>query len=41
MRMEQVRPLKELDKENGRRKKLVADFLLEEAILQETLQGNS
>jgi putative transposase len=33
--------LKELEKENARLKKLVADLSLDKAILQETLRGNS
>ncbi len=40
MGMEQARRLKELEKENARLKKLVADLSLDKAILQETLRGN-
>ncbi len=41
MRLEQAQRLKELEKENGRLKKLVADLTLDKAILKETTQGNS
>ena len=41
MGTEQARRLKELEKENARLKKLVADLSLDKAILQETLRGNS
>ena len=40
MRVEQARRLKELEKENGRLKKLVADITLDNAILKEAARGN-
>ena len=40
MGTEQARRLKELEKENARLKKLVADLSVDKAILQETLRGN-
>jgi len=40
MRVEQARRLKELEKENARLKKLVADISLDNAILKEAAQGN-
>ena len=40
MRTEQARRLKELEKENSRLKKLVADLSLNNAILQEAARGN-
>jgi len=40
MRLEQARRLKELEKENGRLKRLVADLTLDNAILRETTRGN-
>ncbi len=40
LRVDQARRLKELDKENGRLKKLVADQALDNAILKEVAQGN-
>ena len=40
MRVEQARSLKELEKENGRLKKLVADISLDNAILKEAAKGN-
>ncbi len=40
MGTEQARRLKELEKENARLKKLVADLSLDKAILQGTLRGN-
>jgi hypothetical protein len=40
MRVEQARRLKELEKENGRLKRLVADLTLDNAILRETTRGN-
>lgn len=40
MKLDQVRQLKSLQKENTRLKKLVADLSLDKAILQETLLGN-
>ena len=41
MRIEQVRCLKELEKENSRLKKLVADLSLDISILKEASRGNS
>ncbi len=41
MRIEQAKRLKELEKENGRLKKLVADLSLDISILKEAAQGNS
>ena len=41
MRVEQARRLKELEKENSRLKKLVADLSLDNAILKEATRGNS
>ena len=41
MRVDQHRRLKELETENGRLKKLVADLALDNAILKESLRGNS
>ena len=40
MRLDQARRLKELEKENGRLKRLVADLTLDNAILQEAARGN-
>ena len=40
MRVEQARRLKELEKENSRLKKLVADFSLDNAILKEAVRGD-
>jgi len=40
MRVEQARRLKELEKENGRLKRLVADLTLDNAILKEAIRGN-
>jgi len=40
MRVEQARRLKELEKENGRLKKLVADISIDNAILKEAARGN-
>lgn len=40
MHLDQVRHLKELQKENSRLKKLVADLSLDNAILKETVSGN-
>lgn len=37
---EQVKRLKELEKENARLKRLVADLSLDKAILKETVKGN-
>ena len=41
MRVEQAKRLKELEKENGRLKKLVADLSLDISILKEAVRGNS
>ena len=40
MRVDQARRLKELEKENGRLKRLVADLTLDNAILKEVSRGN-
>ena len=40
MRVEQARRLKDLEKENTRLKKLVADISLDNAILKEAAKGN-
>jgi len=40
MRVEQARRLKELEKENSRLKKLVADLSLDNSILKEAARGN-
>ncbi len=40
MRIEQAKRLKELDKENSRLKKLVADLSLDISILKEAARGN-
>ena len=40
MRINQAKRLKELEKENGRLKKLVADQALDNAILKDVAQGN-
>ena len=40
MRIEQAKRLKELEKENSRLKKLVADLSLDNAILKEVTRGN-
>ena len=40
MELDEVKRLKELQKENGRLKKLVADQALDIDILKETLRGN-
>lgn len=40
MKLDQVRQLKTLQKENTRLKKLVADLSLDNAILKEALSGN-
>ena len=40
MRLDQARGLKELEKENGRLKKLVADLTLDNAILKEVTLGD-
>jgi len=41
MRLEQAKRLKELEKENERLKKLVADLSLDISILKEVARGNS
>lgn len=41
MRVDQAKRLKELELENGRLKKLVADLSLDKAILTEAARGNS
>ena len=41
MRVEQAKRLRELEKENTRLKKLVADISLDNAILKEAARGNS
>jgi len=40
MKLEQVKQLKALQKENSRLKKLVAELSLDKAILEEALRGN-
>jgi putative transposase len=40
MRVDQAKRLKELERENTRLKKLVADLSLDNAILKETARGN-
>jgi transposase-like protein len=40
IRTDQVRRLKELEKENTQLKKLVADLSLDNSILRETVRGN-
>ena len=40
MRVEQAKRLKEIEKENTRLKKLVADISLDNAILKEVAEGN-
>jgi putative transposase len=40
MKVEQARKLKDLERENGRLKKLVADLSLDNAILKEVSKGN-
>ena len=40
MRVDQAKKLKEVEQENGRLKKLVADLSLDNAILKETVRGN-
>ena len=40
MRVEQAKRLKELEKENSRLKKLVADLSLDNAVLKEAARGN-
>ena len=41
MRVEQAKRLQELEKENSRLKRLVADISLDNAILKEATRGNS
>jgi len=41
MRVEQAKRLRELEKENSRLKRLVADITLDNAILKEAARGNS
>jgi putative transposase len=41
IRTDQARRLKELEHENARLKKLVADLSIDNAILKETVRGNS
>jgi transposase-like protein len=40
MKLDQVKQLKSLQKENARLKKLVADLSLDKAVLEEALRGN-
>jgi putative transposase len=40
LRVEQAKKLKDLEKENARLKKLVADLSLDNAILKEAAEGN-
>ena len=40
MRIDQAKKLKEVEQENSRLKKLVADLSLDNAILKETVRGN-
>ena len=40
MKVSQARRLKELERENGRLKKAVAELTLDKLILKETLEGN-
>lgn len=40
MRVDQARRLKELEKENGRLKRLVADLTWDNAMLKEVARGN-
>jgi len=40
MRVDQAKRLQELEKENGRLKRLVADISLDNAILKEAARGN-
>jgi hypothetical protein len=40
MRINQAKRLKEVEQENTRLKKLVADLSLDNAILKETVRGN-
>ena len=39
MRLDQAKRLKELERENGRLKKLVAELTLDKDILKEALEG--
>ena len=41
MRIEQAKRLKELEQENSRLKRVVADLALDNAILKEAVRGNS
>ena len=41
MRVDQAKRLQELEKENTRLKRLVADITLDNAILKEATRGNS
>ena len=41
MKADEMKRLKDLEKENARLKALVADLSLDKVILQETLRGNS
>jgi transposase-like protein len=41
MKIDHVKRLKELEQENGRLKKIVADLTLDNAILREVASGNS
>ena len=41
MRIEQAKRLKELEQENSRLKRVVADLALDNAILKEAARGNS
>lgn len=40
MRVDQAKRLKEIEQENSRLRKLVADLSLDNAILKETIRGN-
>jgi putative transposase len=40
LKMDQAKKLKELEKENAQLKKVVADLVLDKAILKELAQGN-
>ena len=40
LKLEQAKRLKELEKENGRLKRLVAELSLEKQVLREVAQGN-
>ena len=40
MKLDQAKRLKELEQENSRLKKLVADLSLDKAILKEVAEGN-